>query len=261
MIRVLLFLFVFLSVLGADSLKIAGSLLSFDYEETSETGKFLDSEKSDFDDILGLKIEYVKVLGSGYGGSNESSLGLSIDYSKGDSAYNGFLQSTSSTILIPFKSTTKNTIIEPKIRWSETKRGKSCDVGIFASIAYRYWERSLGSQYGYKEEYSWFYGDVGLKALFHDANWHIGFEVAYQIAYKPQLHAQINGGLDFDLGNTYGYYYEIPLLYDINENYSIEVSYKVNHWDIEASNVVGMYYEPQSVTDNQKINIGLVIKW
>lgn len=261
MIRVLLFLFAFLSALSADSLKIAATLLSINYEETSKTGNFLDSEKSDFDDIIGLKLEYVKVLGSGYGGSNESSLGLSIDYSIGDSAYDGFLQSTSSTILIPFKSITKNTIIEPKIRWNETNRGKSYDVGVFASLGYRYWERNLGSQYGYKEEYSWFYGDVGLKALFHDANWHIGFEVAYQVAYQPQMHAEINGGLDFDLGNTYGYYYEIPLSYDINKNYSIEVSYKVNHWDIEASNVVGGYYEPQSVTDNQKINIGLVIKW
>ncbi|WP_373035034.1 hypothetical protein [Sulfurimonas sp.] len=261
MIRVLLLLFTFLSAVSADSLKIAGTFLSMNYEETAKNGNFLDSEKSDFDDILGLKLEYVKVLGSGYGGSNESSLGLSIDYSRGDSNYDGFLQSTSSTILIPFKSTTENTIIDPKIRWNEINRGKSYDVGVFTSLGYRYWERNLGSQYGYKEEYSWFYGDVGLKALFHDVNWHIGFEVAYQLAYKPQLHAEINGGLDFDLGNTSGYYYEIPLSYDINKNYSLEVSYKVNHWDIDASNVVGGYQEPQSVTNNQKINIGLVIKW
>jgi len=261
MIRVLFFLLAFLSVLGADSLKIATTFLSMDYEETSKTGKFLDSEKSNLNDILGIAIDYEKVLGGGYGGANESSLGLSLDYSRGDSAYNGFLQFASSSILIPFKTTTKNTIIEPKIRWSETKRGNSYDVGVFTSIGYRYWERNLGSQYGYKEEYSWFYGDIGLKAMFHEVNWHIGFEVAYQMAYKPKLHAQTSGGLDFDLGNTSGYYYEIPLSYDINKNYSIEVSYKVNHWDIEASNTIGGYYEPKSATDNQKISIGFVIKW
>jgi len=261
MIRVLLLFFIFLSVVRADSLKIAGTFFSMDYEERAANGNILDSEKSNFKDIYGLELDYVKVMGSGSGGANESSLELSVDYSKGNSDYDGFLQSRSSTILIPFKSITKNTIIEPKIRWNETNKGKLYDVGVFTSVGYRYWERNLGSQYGYQEKYSWFYGDIGLKTLFHDANWHIGFEVAYQAAYNPQLHAQTNGGLDFDLGNTSGYYYEIPLSYDINENYSIEVSYKVNHWDIEASNVVSGYYEPKSVTDNQKINIGVVIKW
>jgi len=261
MIRVLLLLFTFLSVISADSLKIAGTSLSMDYKETSKNGNFLDSEKSRFGDIPGFKLEYVKVVGPGYGGSNESSLGFSLDYSRGDSAYDGFLQSTSSSILVPFNATTQNTIIEPKIRWSETNRGSSYDVGVFTSIGYRYWKRHLGSQYGYKEKYSWFYGDVGLKALFHDANWHIGFEVAYQMAYKPQLNAQTNGGLDFDLGKTSGYYYKIPLSYDINKNYSIEVSYKFNHWKINSSNVVSGYYEPQSITNNRQIYIGLVKKW
>lgn len=259
--KVILFLILFLGVANADSLKIASTSQNIDYQETNKNGSFLDSEKRSSNAITGVSLGYVKVMGAGHGGATKSSLEFDFDYSKGDSFYNGSLQSSTSATLIPFQSTTKNTIIDSKIGWNETKKTEAYDVGVFTSIGYRYWQRDLGSQYGYIEEYKWLYADLGLKTIFHDGDWHIGFEVAHQRAYQPVLDAKTNGGLHFNLGNTSGYYYKIPLSYDINKNYSIKLSYKVNHWEIGASDVNQGYYEPQSVTNNSKITIGLVIKW
>lgn len=79
------------------------------------------------------------------------------------------------------------------------------------------------------------------------------------------MEAFLNGGLNFDLGDTSGFYYEIPLIYDINQNYSLELSYKYNYWKINRSNIINRgiynYSEPDSKTKNQIIKIGLVIKW
>ncbi|MDQ7045572.1 MAG: hypothetical protein Q9M40_02490 [Sulfurimonas sp.] len=261
MIKYLLLFCLYFSLAAADTFKIAGTFLSMDYVETSRNGSFLDSEKSNYSEIPGLDISYAKTMGNGSGGANESALTFGLEFSQGATDYDGFLQSTGTPTLIPFKTTTQNMIIEPKIRWSETNKGSKYDIGVFASLGYRYWERNLGSQYGYQEQYSWFYPEVGLKMLFHESNWHIGLEFAYQYAYKPKMYAAINNGIDFDLGNTYGYYYEIPLVYDINRNYSIEVAYKADYWSIDASNVVDGYYEPSSQTNNQQISIGLIIKW
>ena len=105
------------------------------------------------------------------------------------------------------------------------------------------------------------YFNVGLKSMFHDEDWHVGVEFAYQRAVNPTLYADLKGGLNFDLGTTDGYYLEIPLIYDIDDNYSIELSYKYDYWKIRESNVVDGFYEPDSKTKNQILTISLVIEF
>lgn len=259
--RILVMTLLLLGNLYADSFRITGSFLDMNYVERSQSGSFLDSEKSDFRDIVGIDLGYKVVVGDGDGGANESALAFSLGYLNGESAYDGSLQSKGSSVSTPYQSKTKMTIIEPKIRWEETTKGDAYDVGIFTSLGYRYWKRDLEGQYGYTEEYSWSYIDTGIKALFHDKNWHIGFEVAYIRAFQPKLYASLDSGTTFDLGITDGYYYKIPLLYDISKALSFELSYRFERWDIEASDRVNGYYEPQSKTKNKKISIGLVFKW
>nr|MBL0707757.1 hypothetical protein [Sulfurimonas sp.] len=198
MIKVFFILLIAMS-LQADSLKMLVSFLKMDYEERSDSGDFLDSEKSDYTDIIGAELEYKLDLSKGHGGADIGSLLLSGSYQEGESKYDGFLQS-GGAIVSSYKTTTDIKIIKPKVRWLEMKRGVRYDVGIFTSLAYRYWKRDSSSdKYGYLEEYKWGYVDAGLMAIFHDEKWHIGFEAAYQKAINPTLYAGVNGGLDFDL--------------------------------------------------------------
>jgi len=251
---------VLISNLSADKFKFYAQLLSMDYVETANDGRFLDSETSDYSNIAGVEMEYALDFAKGHGGADKSSLEFDLSYLQGESNYDGFLQS-GGTIVSSLQSLTKNKIIEPRVRWRETTKGDSYDVSLFTSVGYRYWRRDLGSQYGYREEYTWAYGDVGVNFTFHEGNWHLGFEGAYQRAYKPTMYAAIGGGLDFDLGTTSGYNFNIPLRYDVNEQTSIELVYDYNSWNISASNVVNGYYEPDSTTKNKTIKLGLIIKW
>jgi len=249
------------SNLHADSLELYAKLLQMDYTEYAQNGAFLDSEKSDYSGITGAELAYLIDFDRGDGGANSSSLTFMLSYLQGKSNYDGFLQSSNGTILGAFQSTTDNNIIEPKIRWSETTKSDSYDVSLFTSVGYRYWSRDIGSQYGYKEEYKWAYGDVGVNVTFHEKNWHLGFEGAYKRAYKPTMHASLNGGSDFDLGRTSGYDFSIPLRYDLTKSSSVEVVYVVDRWDISASNVLNGYSEPDSTTKNKSIKLGYIIKW
>ncbi len=229
--------------------------------ESDDNGDFLDSQTSDYQDIIGAEMVYEKVFAKGYGGGDESALVLSLAYSEGKSAYDGHLQS-GGVIISPYSTTTDMKIFTPKLRWMETKKTKNYDVGVFVSLGYRYWERdNSNDQYGYLEEYKWAYADIGLKALFHDENWHIGLELAYQKAIAPTLYAGVDGGVDFDLGDTSGYNVVVPLQYDINKNLAFEMAYEYDMWKIEKSNVVNGYYEPQSETKNETIKVGLILKW
>ncbi len=253
--------FVFSTNINGDSLKLSAILLKMDYVERDKDGEFLDSEKSGYDTIVGAELEYTIDIGQGSGGANKSELEFNLEYLNGQTDYDGFLQSNG-RIISKHQTKTDIEIIKPRVRWSEIHEDEWYDVGVFASAGYRYWLRDIGDELtGIKEEYQWFYADVGIKTLFHENDWHLGLEFAYQRAYKPTLFAHINGGLEFDLGKTDGYNIKVPLIYDVSEDISLEVAYEFDHWEIEASDVVGGYFEPSSKTNNETIKMGLIIKW
>jgi len=259
----LLFIFSLLSVsVFADSIKLSANFLSMLYTETGDNNNFLDSEKNNNFDITGIGFEYDFKFANGFVGGNEDFLKLFVDYTKGSTDYKGFLFSTQTgQIISPYTSKTDNTIIDIKLRVDETKKMEDYDISFFSSLGYRNWERDMQSAYGYKEIYQWFYGEVGMGFLIHDQNWHIGLEGAYRYAFAPKMEANMEKKRTFDLGQTSGYYAKIPLIYDINERYKIECSYQYDYYNIEKSNVVDGYYEPQSETENQIIKVGMIIQW
>jgi hypothetical protein len=245
----------------ADEFKISTAFLSMDYVETSKNGTFLDSEKSDFNEIAGLELGYKFIFENGHGGANESALELLVEYVQGESRYDGFLQS-GGVIISKYETKTDNRIIEPCMRWIETKKSDAYDVSVFVSLGYRDWVRDMSSDiYGIKETYRWAYGGVGMNLMFHDENWHIGLQGDYKKAFLATMNAEFNGGMDFDLGDTWGYSVKVPLIWDISQAVSFELSYKHDTWEIGASNVVQGYYEPDSKTNNEIIKLGLVFKW
>lgn len=245
--------------LYGDELKIGGAFMKMDYVETSRSGEFLDSEKSGYGDIGGFYISYSNNLRNIDEKRQSTAAEISLRYLQGDTKYDGFLQSTvTGAIVAPYKTTTQNTLIEPKIRLKETTYTKNYDVSMFVSLGYREWSRDIQGPYGLKEIYEWGYYDIGLAVDFFDGNWELGFEAGYQKAISPKMTAYLKNETVFDLGDTKGYYILIPLGYNFDKNWKAELTYEYNEWSIEASNVVNGYYEPDSITQNQLLGLNLV---
>lgn len=242
--------------LCADSLKFSVQGMEMKYVETGRSGEFLNKQTSSISDINGLGIEYGYDIGN-FG----PSVMLSLDYLKGDSAYDGFLQDTSGNIVSPYQTNTKMKIVEPKIRLQQQLFTGDVEMNVFASLANRDWTRDIQGQYGYLEEYEWAYADVGTRFLFKINRARLGIEFAYKYAFDPKLYAAFNGGMNFNLGTTKGYTLEVPMIVDLNRAMAIELSYKLDNWSISHSNVVNGYYEPDSETDNQILKLSFLLKW
>ena len=250
------------SGLCADEIKIGTSFLKMNYVETSRDGEFLDSEMSDFTDIDGFNLMYKKDLGKLGKDMSINSISLSFRQLTGASDYDGFLQNNLGVIVAPYKSVTKNKIIESKVRVERTYYSSSYDYGVFASFGNREWTRDMsGSPFGFNEIYDWKYFDVGAKTVYYNGHWEIGVEAAYQKAIDPTMIAYLNTTMKFDLGDTTGYYLKIPLGYNIDKNFKIELEYEYNYWEIGASNIVNGYYEPDSVTKNEIVSLNLSYKF
>jgi len=257
-----LLLLLFITVLNGDELKLGVNFLQMDYVESGTSGEFLDSETSQYNDIGGFNISYKKDFKTDAKSGNINSLEVSFRKFSGNSNYDGFLQNSKGAIVSKYQTTTQNSIVEPKIRLIQTKYTASYDVGVFVSFANRNWTRDITSTaYGYKEIYDWKYVDVGMKTLFYDGSWEVGLEFAYQKAIEPTMTAYLNGVTKFDLNDVKGYYYKIPLGYNFNKNFKVELEYEYNQWDIGASNVVNNFYEPNSITKNKMLNITFSYKF
>ncbi|MDF1875388.1 hypothetical protein JHD48_06550 [Sulfurimonas sp. SAG-AH-194-I05] len=168
-------------------------------------------------DILDVNVDYTMVLGNGNGGANESALELSLSYLNGK-------ENTSSKYI---------ELIQPRVRWIETKKDKNYDVGIFISLGNRSLQR--------EKKYTWTYADIGVSMLFHEAKWDLGFEISYQKALSASFES------------ASGYNTFIPLRYTISKTYALELAYNYNKWNLNTPNL--------TQTINESIKIGLIITW
>ena len=246
----------------ADEINIGTNWLKMHYVETDKNNVFLDSEISEFSDINGFYGSYRKDFGAIINNKQVTSLEASIRTFKGSTTYDGYLQSVNTgQILAPYTTTTNNEIFESKLRLQQTKYTKNYDVGVFTSYGYREWTRDIQGSFPLKEIYEWQYFDIGLDIITYDGPWEAGVEIAYQRAVNPTMTAYLNSPIRFELGKVDGYYYKFPIGYNFDKNYKLEISYEYNHWDIEASNIVGGFYEPDSRTQNKIFNIGFTYRF
>ncbi len=264
LVKSILVIFLFCSIsLHGDALKLSMGVISFDYVETNDDGKFLNSETSEYDSSSSFGVSYRKDFDTVGINTYVKSLTVSINQTYVETKYDGFLQSSATgAIISEYQSTTQNEIFESNIRLMETTYKENFDVSLFISYGYREWLRDMtDSPYGYKEIYSWQYYDVGFTTTLYDGDWELGVEAVYQKAINPEMIAYLNGDMKFDLGTTKGYSYSIPLGYNVTKNLKLELEYKYDNWKIEKSNIVDGYHEPQSITENELISLSLEYKF
>ncbi|MEA1955542.1 MAG: hypothetical protein U9N02_03510 [Campylobacterota bacterium] len=117
----------------SDNLKLSLNTLNMNYVETADNGAFLDSETSNYIDIVGAGIKYNMPIGDSFIGADENSLEFAFDYLSGQSFYNGSFQDGT-----PHTTNSDMDILDTKIRFIETKKESLYDMSIFSSLGYRF---------------------------------------------------------------------------------------------------------------------------
>lgn len=247
-----------LNSLYASSLEVGLGSLKFDYNEYKDNGVWLDSEKSSSYKIDGGFVKYEHDLEMIEDDDLQYNQLLEVYYSYHFTTtnYDGSLSNGT-----PYKGFTDNYLSQGHLRYKVLNKVENHQLGLFAGLGYRYWARDILGAHGYLEEYEWPYYEAGLAWQWQDGDFYLGLEASYQKAYKPKMYAHLNGGLDFDLGETKGYKFKIPLGYKLNENWDISVKYIYDKWTIERSNTVKGYYEPKSFTKNSYTYFSLGYKF
>lgn len=253
----ILFLTFGVSGLFASSLEVGLGSVKFDYNEYKDDGTWLDSETSSYN-IDGGFIQYDYDLGIFKDDDRKYDQKLELKYSfhLNTTNYDGSLLNGT-----PYKTTTDNYLHQGHIRYKASNKIDTNEIGVFVGLGYRYWDRDILGAAGYLETYEWPYYEAGLSWKWYDGDYFVGIEASYQKAYNPKMYAYLSGGLDFDLGDTKGYKYSIPLGYKINNNWNITLEYTYDEWNIEKSNVVRGFYEPSSETKNRYTYLSLEYKF
>ena len=166
---------------------------------------------------------------------------------------------------------TDNYLHQGHLRYKAINSIENHQIGLFAGLGYRHWDRDLLGNSGYLETYQLPYYELGLSWKWFDGNFFMGIEASYQKAYKPRMTAytvnktNIGRDLEFDLGETKGKKFTIPLGYKINDNINVVLTYVYDEWNIQRSNTLatntGTAYEPYSETKNRYTYISLEYKF
>jgi len=142
----------------------------------------------------------------------------------------------------------------------------------YIGYGYRYWRRGeteiIAGAWFTKEVYTWSYVPVGLKFDYAiDDKWNIGGNIAVHFMFGGKMTAYRSeqyppsSDLEFDLGNELGYYFEIPVSYRFDKNWSIVGTFWYEYSEIGKSNIISIspraYWEPASETHQYGFNLGL----
>lgn len=236
------------------SLSLSVDTTRFDYAETSRTGSLLDTETSDFGDIVGISMRYEPRMNGFY---------LGMSYAEGDTDYIG--GTTANPTYGSHRTTTHNRLFQYDAGYQMTARiDRDNTVPFRLGIGYRGWLRQIGSTatvYGYDELYEWGYFNIG-------AGWHtalsptvsMGIDADYRKAFNAEMYENWHG-YTYRLKNVYGYKIGIPIEWNVDNRLGLFLLYNYEYWNIGASDNVGGYYEPDSETKNQSVSVGVKFRF
>jgi hypothetical protein len=135
---------------------------------------------------------------------------------------------------------------------------------------YREWNRGKSNNPGdYDEKYYWSYLGFKYTYKFDFNKFYFYPEAGYTFAIDPKIKVKLGNEPVLNLGNTTGGFVEAPFYYKYNNNIEIKIFYKYEYWHINESNIDYLIinnnkypiFEPESITENQYIGIGVIIKF
>lgn len=205
--------------------------------------------------------------GYSYGKQNDVRTEVFVELSGGDVDYDGTTQEGT-----PIKFS-DNPQLFFRFEWDvgyTFNAGKAFWLAPYTGYGYRYWERGeakITSTYlSYREEYTWHYIPLGVKAGFQvDNRWTIGGDVGARFMFGGKMTAYFSevpsalSDLTFHLGNKAGWFAEMPIRYKFSKDWSLVGTPWYEYSRIGKSNKVGdrRAYEPASTTKQYGIKIGM----
>jgi len=222
--------------------------IKLDYREYVN-GKVIDRDYSSFGDILGIGVKYF----------NKSYLDyyLKAEIASGESIYEGATWGGE-----PIKNKQKGLYLL-------TLEGGFGSRYFYFFGGYREWNRGKSANaWDYDEVYYW--GYFGIKYSYPFVFQKIVFipEVGYKLAINPQMKVKLGNEPVF-LGTTDGMKLQISSYYNLKKNLIFTLMYRYQYWHINRSKTQVLIlngnkyliFEPESITENQYLGIGVVWKF
>lgn len=239
------------TVMGqAGSLWVSVDNNTFDYAETKTDGSLLDTEKNR------------NLLGVSMGIEPEGAKGWYVKtrFAAGDTDYAGSLIG-GAEVYGSYKGITHNIVSDSTLGFTmplALANPWNLTIPVRGGIGYRGWYRDLNA---YSEYYDWGYATVGIGVQYSPNNrLNLGIDVDYQKAFFARMSETLNGH-HFDLKNVYGYSITTPLRYTLNDHYSFIAQYRYEMWNINHSEIIGGFYEPDSRTKNHIVSVGVSYRY
>jgi len=235
--------------------------MSLDYREYDDNSVILDSEKSDFSQMIGVDLgfSYIEYLE----GDDFSMADISLYLASGDTEYVGaYLDSNGSYGDVV--STTLNNISNFDVAYIYgLSLNHDLHLLLGGALGYRAWERALSKTQ--VENYSWPYIEPKVGIRYSYDAFSFNTLLGYKYAINPIMTAT---GIrdDFKLGSVESLNVSLKLTYETAENIEIFTEYVYENQVIEKSNVVydtegNGYIEPDSNSNDNYIKFGAAFKY
>ena len=155
---------------------------------------------------------------------------------------------------LPVQSTTENRISDFQVVYAVPINDKKNQY-VYAGIGNRNWKRSLSANQN--ETYEWSYIPVGYRNEFKINKKVDGaVDVSAKFMFDGTMKAE-EDNMKFTLGNKPGFRAEVPITYKMDTEWALKLTPWYEFSAIGRSNVVGGYYEPDSVTHQYGVNVGV----
>lgn len=231
---------------------------SYDYMETDASG-VLDTERSDFGDILGgyARLE-VTLWEHNYGGSD--AIELYGSHTEGKTEYIGSEFGSGA----PYGSethSTENIFDDYRLSYLRHIERDPVEYTFSVGAGYYEWQRTLSTIQA--ETYHWFYSQLGGRMNYKFVNqWNLGATIAAHYAFEQAIDVEMpafTGRLD--LGKTYTLTAAVPLTIPISRSIHFAARIKYEFTKINHSNTLGGVFEPDSEQENLHLYLGLLFRY
>ncbi len=250
---------------SSHSLGVGFKVAYHDYKEINEPEPFKSTEAGF---LPGIQFNYTyRGIGNPFYGR------LLLEYKDGKTDFDGTTQAGT-----PIQTKTNNRFDAGEVNIGLILRPETSylqgSVTFYTGVGYRYWNRGLGGQAPYSEEYSWKYVPAGLIVSYPiSEKWRGEVDVAVWFIFDGQIKVNLSdtdpnfNNPQAGLGNSLGWKVETPFYYRLSQHWSFNITPSYENYSFGRSDFFPITYagsptslvghEPNSRTHIYSLALGL----